>query len=171
MKKSILISLVVIFAYGNAVACDIFNGPYSSPSYYGCNNGSIEVTTDFNLISGNFFILYRYGNPVSNWIEVPDNSSFTWHDLAPGDYVVYFQEKIGGNIWCSESRGVNVPDVSLTYNFNAYSINATTPSCSNAQISGGGNYAVNGTATAFKDRKSTRLNSSHVSESRMPSSA
>ena len=32
-------------------------------------------------------------------------------------------------------------------------------------------YENNGTITVCKDRKSTRLNSSHVSESRMPSSA
>ena len=69
---------------------------------------------------------------------------------------------------------INGTTPSLTLNaLGAFGVGSTPGYGTSGQVltSAGSNSAPTWTTVSAKDRKSTRLNSSHVSESRMPSSA
>ena len=90
------------------------------------------------------------------WYTVTDPNSVTFRNVPPGDYHFMVKTRIKNQEWSDEVTTLDihiVPPLWLTW----------WAKCSYVLLSGA--------ILFFIDRKSTRLNSSHRSQSRMPSSA
>ena len=133
----------------------------TSPAYTTLGNIVIKegANADFSVVTNGQLIL----TAPSGWIF---NSAVTPTITAQG----------GPGTTNITVNSTGITSSALTINITVSNTNKTdtiTISGLQVQASEGGNpgVSVNITKTAGSDRKSTRLNSSHVSESRMPSSA